>query len=126
MRTKRFFLLSSVALLLSVPLMLIGYSFGLKGDPFRWWILVGYNAMLVLACVRVIRQGNYTAAERRIWLVWLSFGLWYELMIACVKLEVARPLTELLSVVGFLLAILAVNLSRKLSDKSSRPETEGA
>src|SRR5215831_16271175 len=105
MRTKRFFLISSIVLLLSVPLMLIGDSIGLKRDPLAWWILIGYNAIFVLVYVGVIRHGHYTAAERRIWLVWLSFGLWYELTIACIRLDLSRAWTALLYVVGFVIAI---------------------
>jgi hypothetical protein len=117
MRTRRSFLLGSIALILSLPCMIIGSMFHYRNALYHAWLgFSAYVAFFILVSVTLVTR-RYPREQKRIVFSWLLFGLWYEITSVFVNqtgLKVMAPLY----VVGFAIAGTALYLARTLPESA--------
>ena len=114
---RRFFLWGSGALVLSVPLMMIGRHLGgFRSSLYTWWVFIVYNAYLLFVYISLIRRGGHPRDQRVVWLLWLLFGVWYEATIAVMIRGASRVVVVGLYAIGLSLALVTVYFARRISD----------
>jgi len=113
--SRRFYLIGSTLLLLSVGLMLWMNALGFTINLYRqWWSFVGFNLLMLILFVPPLASNRWPASEKRVLGLWLLFAVWYEMISFS-----AGPIRALLYVVGFLVSGLALYYAARINNETS-------